>query len=172
MIRSRTALALAAATFVMSAVPASAITFVEAQRPGEWLAHKLVGTKVLNAAAEEIGEVKEVVLDAKGQASVVVIGVGGFLGLPEKLVGVPYSDVQIGEVVQSSRVVVVDTNKDALKAAPGYTATDPGTAERVSARASDWYEKTKAKVLELTKAAADKAKEMSQGSTTTTPAPK
>lgn len=168
MIRSRTAIALAAASFIVCSAPAFAVTFVDGQKSDEWLAYKLVGTKVLNAQAEEIGDVKDVVVNARGQVSVVVIGVGGFLGMPEKLVGVPFSNVQVGDVVQSTRVVVLDASKDQLKAAPVYSSNDPGTAERVSQRASDWYEKTKAKVLELTKAASDKAKEMSSPA----PAPK
>ena len=73
----------------------------------------------------------------------------------------PYSAIQVGEVVQSSRVVVLDVTKDALKAAPTYAATDPGTADRVKQKASDWMTAAKAKVMELSKAAADKAKEMS-----------
>lgn len=172
MIRSRTALALAAASFVAFSGPAFAVQkFLEKQEAGEWLAHRLVGTKVLNAQAEEIGEIKEIVINAKGQTTGVVIGVGGFLGIPEKLIGVPFSDVQIGDVVASSRVVVIDASKDALKAAPAYVGTDPGTADRVKQRASDWYTATKEKVMELTKQAAEKAKELSAPKEQT-PAPK
>jgi sporulation protein YlmC with PRC-barrel domain len=161
--RSRTALAVAALSIAALAGPAAATqpTFVAKQQAGEWLAHRLVGTDVLNGQAEKIGTVKDVVLDAKGQATTVVVGVGGFLGIPEKLVAVPFGQIQVGDVVQSSRVVVLDASKDALKAAPAYEATDPGTTERVQQRASDWYGAAKAKVMELTKAAAEKAKEIS-----------
>jgi sporulation protein YlmC with PRC-barrel domain len=162
MLHSRTALALALASACVVATPVfAAPTFVEKQQAGEWLTHRLVGTKVLNGQAEEIGEIKDVVLDAKGQATTVVVGVGGFLGIPEKLVAVRYTDIQIGDVVHSTRIVVLDATKDALKAAPAYEATDPGTTERVKQKASDWYTAAKAKVMELTKAASDKAKEMS-----------
>jgi sporulation protein YlmC with PRC-barrel domain len=164
---SSTALAVAALSLAALAGPAIAEPkFVEKQAAGEWLAHRLVGTKVLNAQAEQIGEVKDVVVDGKGQVTAVVLGVGGMLGFPEKLVAVPYSALQIGEVVQSSRIVVLpDANKDLLRAAPVFTPSDPGTTERVAQRASDWYAAAKSKVLELTKTASEKAKEL------TTPAP-
>lgn len=163
MIRHHTVYAVAALALgaLAGSAVAAPVTFVEKQLTGEWLAHRLVGTHVLNAQAEQIGEVKDVVIDSKGAVATVVIGVGGFLGIPEKLVAVPYSAIQIGEVVQSSRVVVLDVTKDALKAAPSYAATDPGTADRVKQKASDWMAAAKTKVMELTKAATDKAKELS-----------
>lgn len=153
-------------------VAAAPVTFLEKQQTGEWLAHRLVGTKVLNAQAEEIGDVKDVVVDKSGAVSAVVLGVGGFLGIPEKLVAVPFSAIQVGDVVQSSRVVVLDASKDALKAAPAYGATDPAMTDRVKQRASDWMAAAKTKVMELSKAASDKAKEMSAPKDGSAPAPK
>jgi sporulation protein YlmC with PRC-barrel domain len=181
MIRTHTAFAtLAVAIAAMGATPvafAAPVTFIATQQPGEWLAHRLVGSKVLNAQAEDIGTVKDVVVDKLGAVSAVVVGVGGFLGIPEKLVAVPYNAIHVGDVVQSSRVVVLDATKDALTAAPAYVATDPGTTERVTQKASDWMTAAKAKVMELSKMAADKAKEMSApkdapASGSTTPATK
>jgi sporulation protein YlmC with PRC-barrel domain len=176
MIRHHTVFAIAAVA--LSAVAGSAVagpvTFLAKQQTGEWLSHRLVGTKVLNAQAEEIGEVKDVVVDAKGAVTAVVVGVGGFLGIPEKLVAVPFDAIHVGEVVQSSRVVVLDTTKDALKAAPTYAATDPAMTDRVKQKASDWMAIAKTKVMELSKMASDKAKEMSapkDGAPASTPAP-
>jgi sporulation protein YlmC with PRC-barrel domain len=162
MIRHHSAIAATAlAVSLLAGAAHAAPNFVTKQAAGEVLTHRLVGTKVLNALAEEIGEVKDVVIDKTGMATTVVVGVGGFLGIPEKLIAVPYSEIQIGDVVQSSRVVVLDASKDALKAAPAYAATDPATADRVKQKASDWLTAAKAKVMEYSKMAADKAKEMS-----------
>ena len=163
MIRHHTAFAIAAVALAAAAGSAVAgpVTFIAKQQAGEWLSHRLVGTKVLNAQADEIGEVKDVVVDSKGTVSAVVLGVGGFLGVPEKLVAVPFDAIHIGEVVQSSRVVVLDVTKDALKAAPAYAATDPATADRVKQKASEWMAAAKTKVMELSKMASDKAKQLS-----------
>jgi sporulation protein YlmC with PRC-barrel domain len=155
------AFALAALATATLPAQAASVSFLSGQSSGEWLSHRLVGTKVLNIKAEEIGTVKDVVVDSKGAVSAVVIGVGGIAGIPEKLVGVPYSAIQVGDVVQSSRVVVLDSTKEAMKAAPAYKVTDPGTTERVKQKASDWYGAAKEKVMELTKAAQEKAKQMS-----------
>lgn len=173
MTRHSSAFALAAVAFAACAASiatapaqaASALVFIEKQQPGEWLAHRLVGTKVLNASAEAIGEVKDVVIDKNGAVSTIVIGVGGFLGIPEKLVAVPAGVVQIGDVVQSSRIVVLDVTKEALKAAPAYVPTDPSATERVKQKATDWLAAAKAKALELGKAASDKAKALTKEAT-------
>lgn len=173
MIRNHIALAIAAVAFaaVAGSAVAAPVTFIEKQQAGEWLAHRLVGTKVLNGVAEEIGDVKDVVVDKNGAVVAVVVGVGGFLGIPEKLVAVPLAQIHVGDVVQSSRVVVLDTTKDALKAAPAYAATDPAMPDRVKQKASDWMAAAKTKVMELSKVAAEKAKQMTAPKDGAAPAP-
>lgn len=49
-----------------------------------------------------------------------IIGVGGFLGAGEKDVAVPFSAVH-ATMKDGSWYLTLDTTKDALKAAPGYT---------------------------------------------------
>lgn len=178
----RHTMALAAAALVLAALTGSAsaagVTFLDKQQSYEFLAHRLAGTKVLNAQAEEIGDVKDIIINGQGTATGIVIGVGGLLGIPEKLVAVPFASVQIGDVVQSSRVVVLDVSKDELKAAPAYAASDPATADRVKQKASDWLAAAKTKAMEYakilaekTKVAAEKAKEMATPKQGETPAP-
>ncbi|MFX8389452.1 PRC-barrel domain-containing protein, partial [Acinetobacter baumannii] len=87
-------------------------------------------TRVLNGQAEDIGEVKDVIVNTQGTATGFVIGVGGFLGLGDKLVAVPFSSVEVGDVIAGSRVIVVPVTKEQLKAAPTYTSTDPTMADR------------------------------------------
>ena len=164
---------LAAATGgFLSTVAAADVTFITAQQPAEWMAHRLVGTKVLNAQADIVGDVNDVVVDANGTVSAIVIGVGGFLGVGDKDVAVPLKSIQIGEVVNGSRVVLLDVSKDALKAAPTYAAKDPTAADRLKQKASEWATAAKAKVLELTKKAQEKALELKKQAETPAPAPK
>ncbi len=167
------ALAAAAITFAAIAGPASAAPkFIEQQQSGEWAAYRLVGTDVLNVQADRIGKVSEVLLDGNGQATTVVIGVGGTLGIPEKTVAVPYSAIKIGDVVQSRRVVILDASVDALKGAPAFKVADPGSADRLKQRASEWYKIAKDKVSEYSKAASDKAKELASPKEPVPAAPK
>src|SRR5262245_32265850 len=49
----------------------------------EMRASKLIGTKVVNAANETVGNVNEIVLTKDGKVAAVVLGVGGFLGIGE-----------------------------------------------------------------------------------------
>lgn len=162
MIRHVSASALAAVAFAALAGSAFAdVTFLEKSQDREFLAHRLVGTKVLNAQAEEIGEVKDVVVNSQGTATGFVIGVGGFLGLGDKLVAVPFASVEVGDVVAGSRIVVVPVSKEQLKAAPAFTSTDPSMTDRAKQKASDWLTSVKAKAMELAKQAEQKAKELS-----------
>ncbi len=64
--------------------------FVTQLQPGQWRASKLIGTRVVSANNETIGDVNDVVFDRNGTAVAVVVGVGGFLGIGEKNVAVPY----------------------------------------------------------------------------------
>ncbi|MEW5703573.1 MAG: PRC-barrel domain-containing protein [Pseudomonadota bacterium] len=55
----------------------------------------LIGRNVQDAEHETIGTIKKLVFDTKGKVSHVVLATGGFLGLGEKLVKVPYDRLQI-----------------------------------------------------------------------------
>jgi hypothetical protein len=54
-------------------------------------ASKLTGVNVYNENDEKIGDINEVLVDREGKAEAVVIGVGGFLGLGEHDVAVPFT---------------------------------------------------------------------------------
>ena len=60
----------------------------------EYSAYKLVGVNVYNAGNEKIGEVKDILLVKSGKADKVILSVGGFLGLGEHYVAVPYDQVK------------------------------------------------------------------------------
>jgi sporulation protein YlmC with PRC-barrel domain len=165
----------AAALTFATAAGAADVTFLAKQSSTEWLAGRLVGTDVMNGKGEIIGKVNDVVVNPVGQTQAVVVGVGGFLGVGSKNVAVPYSAIRIGDIVESRRLVVLDVTKDQLAAAPSYVATDPGTADRLKKKASDWAKIAKDQAISLSKQAADKVQEireqMSQPSAGTAPAP-
>ena len=54
-----------------------------ARQADEVRASKLIGTTVVNAANETVGDVNEVVLTKDGRIAAVILGVGGFLGMGE-----------------------------------------------------------------------------------------
>lgn len=68
----------------------------------------------------KIGEVNDLLLDNGGKVNAVIVGVGGFLGIGEKNVAVPFQAVKVSEK-DGKRYLVLDTTKEALQTAPGYT---------------------------------------------------
>jgi putative membrane protein len=63
--------------------------------PNHIMASELEGTAVRSANDENIGEIDEIVLDREGRVVAVVVGVGGFLGIGEKDVAIPFSALEI-----------------------------------------------------------------------------
>jgi sporulation protein YlmC with PRC-barrel domain len=68
---------------------------------------------VYDPSDNKIGDVDDVLIDKEGRVTAMILGVGGFLGMGEKDVAVPFSSVRASEKN--------NTNKEALKAAPGFT---------------------------------------------------
>lgn len=68
----------------------------------------------------KIGDVEDVLLDKSGKVDAVILGVGGFLGIGEKDVAVPFNAIRVTEK-DGKRYLVVDTTKEALQSAPSYT---------------------------------------------------
>src|SRR5215813_1732260 len=61
---------------------------------GNWRASKLVGLSVYNEKNESVGSINDMLTDKNGKIVAVVIGVGGFLGVGEHLVAVPFDKVK------------------------------------------------------------------------------
>ncbi len=63
--------------------------------PGHILASDLEGTTVYGAADENVGRIDEVILDQNGRVVAVTVGVGGFLGIGQKNVAIPFEALEI-----------------------------------------------------------------------------
>jgi sporulation protein YlmC with PRC-barrel domain len=66
-----------------------------------------------------IGDVDDVLMTPDGRVSALVIGVGGFLGIGEKHVVVPFNALK-AENKDNKVTLVINSSKDELKAAPGF----------------------------------------------------
>lgn len=96
------------------------------------LASELIDQAVYSSAgddAEEIGNVTDVVFNQQGQMTAVVIGVGGFLGIGEKSVAVPFDTLQFVIAADNTERWVVETTADALNAAPEFVWEEDEPAE-------------------------------------------
>lgn len=91
-----------------------------ARGPGPTLmgADTLIGNEVYNWAAEQLGEIKELMLDMRsGRVSYAVLSYGGFLGLGEKLFAVPWEALTLDT---GNKRFVLDVERDRLEGAPGF----------------------------------------------------
>ena len=89
------------------------------QTAEEWRTSQLVGAKVYNNANDNIGSIEDIILKPDGSIDEVVLSVGGFLGMGDKYVAVPFSDLKITRDGSSLKIVTLAT-KDSLKALPAY----------------------------------------------------
>jgi putative membrane protein len=90
---------------------------------------------VYDTQDNKIGDVNDILLDKDGRLSTAIIGVGGFLGVGEKDVAVPFKSLKVSEK-GGDRYLVINATKEALEKAPGYVYDQgkgvwvPATKER------------------------------------------
>ncbi|WP_296948640.1 PRC-barrel domain-containing protein [uncultured Massilia sp.] len=81
-------------------------------------ADTLLGEDVVNASEEDLGDIKEIMLDMQtGQVAYAVLAFGGFLGLGEKLFAVPWQALHLDT---ANKRFVLNVDKERLKTAPGF----------------------------------------------------
>ncbi len=90
------------------------------QSPGDIATSKLVGASVYNQHNEHIGEVEDIIISSSGAVSTVVIGVGGFLGIGEKKVAVPFAAMRTEKGDNNLIKIVVEQTRESLKAQPSF----------------------------------------------------
>lgn len=80
----------------------------------------MIGTSVTNPRGDNLGNIKEVVVDPRtGRVAYAVVSFGGFLGMGEKLFAIPYSAFQYNV---TRNEYVLDCTPERLKTAPGFDA--------------------------------------------------
>ena len=94
------------------------------QGPGPRLmgADTLIGNDVYNHKDEDLGDIKEIMLDmSSGQVAYAVLSFGSFLGMGEKLFAVPWSALTLDTI---NKRFILNVEKDRLKSAPGFDKDD------------------------------------------------
>lgn len=81
---------------------------------------QVIGTDVINDNGETIGEVKDVLIAPDGSASYGIVGVGGFLGIGEKYVAVPVSQVRYS----AGSFILPGVTEEVLRNAPAFEYSD------------------------------------------------
>jgi sporulation protein YlmC with PRC-barrel domain len=93
----------------------------DAMTTGQISASALLDETVMNEANESIGDVNDVLLDTDGKIASVIVGVGGFLGMGEKDVALPFDNLKFAKDNDNDLVVTTNVTKETLQATPAYT---------------------------------------------------
>ncbi len=86
-------------------------------------ASKIIGTDVRNPNGDKIGDIKDLILDEKGNTTLAIVSTGGFLGIGDNLHAIPWSSLKMattdqGKADKGDRIL--NMTKDQLKAVPGF----------------------------------------------------
>jgi hypothetical protein len=77
---------------------------------------KIVGSSVVNQHDDKIGTVDDLIIEPSDQVPFAILSVGGFLGVGEHLVAVPFKDLKVSE----NKIELPGATKDELKAMPEF----------------------------------------------------
>lgn len=125
-------------TVTTDKAPPAAATTTTTSASGQWRASKMSGLKVYNDANENIGSISELLMDKNGDIKIAVIGVGGFLGMGEHLVAVPFEKLKF--VNEAVAYTGAGTNPGAKPPASTTTGAATGTDKTATTTTSSkWY---------------------------------
>jgi sporulation protein YlmC with PRC-barrel domain len=86
----------------------------------EFRASKLIGTNVKTNDGDALGELNDLIISSGDQMLQAILSVGGFLGIGERHVAVPYKDLEITRV-HNNHEVFYQTTKDRLEGMPKFS---------------------------------------------------
>jgi hypothetical protein len=110
----------AAAGILIAAQSSPALAAADSTLPTDhWLASDVYHAGVYDPQDNKIGDVDDLIINKDGSIAKAVIGVGGFLGVGQKDVALPFTDLKVKTKDEKSWLVL-NTTKDQLKAAPSF----------------------------------------------------
>lgn len=110
-----------------AAAAASAAGKVEVeQAANEWRTDWITGATVMTPTGESIGDISDLIIDGDtAEVKAVVVGVGGFLGIGEKQIALPWADVMVNSDAQE---ITTDLTQEEAQAAPEYVFREQAEA--------------------------------------------
>jgi len=149
----------------------SAAAQTATQTLGTWRTSKMISLNVYNNNNEKIGDINELITDSSGKIDAVVIGVGGFLGMGERNVGLPWSQLKF---VMEPRPANAASNSTTQTTTVGAGAGTPATTTTTTTTVASTRDYPDHVVINMTKeqlVALPSFKYLSDTSSTTSPAP-
>jgi len=138
---------LASAAFAQSPAPtttapaAAPVTASDSSFNGNWRASKVVGLSVYNDGNESLGSINDLLTDKSGNIKAVVIGVGGFLGVGEKLVAVPFDKIKFVTEPVATSMASGSSGSTGMKpvTSTGGTIGSAPAAPVAASKPNPWY---------------------------------
>ena len=93
--------------------------YLSEQTTKHWLASHYLGKAVYGPNNERVGDVNDILIDKSGTTTAIVVGVGGFLGMGEKNVAVPFNAIQMNQRDGRDELHMNATRSD-LEKAPAF----------------------------------------------------
>jgi len=87
---------------------------------GQVSASDLLNKSVKNVSDETVGDINDLRIDTSGKVAAVIVGVGGFLGLGEKNVALPFEQLTFSRDADGALIVTADVTKESLQSAPEW----------------------------------------------------
>jgi sporulation protein YlmC with PRC-barrel domain len=118
----------------------AAQTTTNASHQGDWRASKLVGINVYNDNNENVGSINDMLTDKSGAIKAVVIGVGGFLGMGEHLVAVPFDKIKfVDQPIYSTAANTPNARPPGSTTTTGAAPTTNSPPAATAPSKPDWY---------------------------------
>ncbi len=113
------ATALSGAAIAQSVKPAPAVQFINVPADAV-LSRNLIGLKVYNSAEENLGEIKDLVIERDMVYGYILL-VGGFLSVDEHFIAVTPDSISVTfDPAKKKWIALINTTKEQLKAAPEF----------------------------------------------------
>jgi len=117
----------------------SSKTLSDSSMQGNWRASKVVGLSVYNDKNESLGSINDILMDKNGSIKAVVLGVGGFLGVGEHLVAVPFDKVKFVTEPVAYTGTAASPNATSNRPASTTTTGAANTAPAAVSKPNPWY---------------------------------
>ena len=117
--------------------PEAAPAGVTQSYKGQWRAYKMIGLDVYNQNNEKLGDISELLTDPTGKIQTAILGVGGFLGVGERLVAVSFDQLKFVNQPVEARMAS-STTSTAATTSQGTTGAAT-TARPVRSAGEQWY---------------------------------
>jgi sporulation protein YlmC with PRC-barrel domain len=101
-------------------------------------ASTMIGNKVVSPAGEELGTIKEVMIDLdEGRVNYTVLSFGGLLGMGDKLFAIPWEALTLNT---EDHTFILNVEKEQLENAPGFDKDNwPDEAQYQAGWLADLY---------------------------------